>query len=263
MNLDLLILLLTVGHSISQTCESGPNGKSNQPKALVYFDPDDKFELYKTPLEALESIGYFVTLKPSKEKLLGGWNPLEYVEQAEEGFDFIWEPRSVTHQTQYIAQRIRKFPFIEAELNLDCHMKTFLIPQQQKECEQYLEDNRKPYWVVKNPYHHHNKVFGLSKTKSTIKDMSRAKYSKRFNDKLWASILVQEFLDRPYLIDGFKIDYSIFIAITSLFPLRLYASNTYTFVRKSKKPYFPLDPNDSGKTVVGSVFDGCGPLDAV
>ena len=78
---------------------------------------------------------------------------------------------------------------------------------------------------------------------------------------MWASILVQEFLDKPYLIDGFKIDYSIFISITSIFPLRLYASNTYTFVRKSKKPYFPLDPNDSGKTVVGSVFDGCGPLD--
>ena len=252
----------------SQTCEVNSRKYSGKPMALVYFDPDDQFEMHKTPVEALERVGYQVTLKASKEKLLGGWQPVEYVEVADEGFDFIWEPRSVTHQTQDIAQRIRKFPFIEAvpykgrlaELNLDGHMKSFLLPQQRKELDKYLQDHPNPYWVVKNPYHHRIYVIELKKLTAAIRLASPPKKDAQ-KDDMWTSLLVQEFLENPFLIDDHKIDYSIFIAITSLFPLRLYASNSYTFVRKAKKPYFPLDPTDTEKTVVGSGFDGCGPLD--
>lgn len=64
----------------------------------------------------------------------------------------------------------------------------------------------------------------------------------------------QEFIDKPLLWDGYKFDFSIFVVITSVNPLRLYYYDKTVNLRFCLKPYSIDDPEDVGSYVIGSEF---------
>ena len=62
----------------------------------------------------------------------------------------------------------------------------------------------------------------------------------------------QEFIKNPLLWNGHKFDFSIFVAITSVDPLRLYYYEKTINLRFCSKPYSIEDPDDVGSYVIGS-----------
>lgn len=68
------------------------------------------------------------------------------------------------------------------------------------------------------------------------------------------SIFVQEFIHPPLLWNDHKFDFSIFVIITSVNPLRLYYYNKNVNLRFCKKIYSINDPNDVDCYVIGSDF---------
>ena len=56
-------------------------------------------------------------------------------------------------------------------------------------------------------------------------------------------MIVQEYCDKPFLIDGFKFDLRIYVLVTSCDPLRVFLYND-GLVRLSTEPYAsPQDTN--------------------
>lgn len=51
-------------------------------------------------------------------------------------------------------------------------------------------------------------------------------------------MVVQEYIDKPYLIDGYKFDLRVYILMTSCDPLRIFLFND-GLVRMSTEPYSP------------------------
>ncbi|CRK87997.1 CLUMA_CG001783, isoform A, partial [Clunio marinus] len=61
----------------------------------------------------------------------------------------------------------------------------------------------------------------------------------------------QVFLDNPYLVDGHKFDLNVYVAITSVNPLRVYYYSKNYHLRFCRKPYNPNDFTDHYTYVVG------------
>ena len=59
-------------------------------------------------------------------------------------------------------------------------------------------------------------------------------------------IIVQEFIENPFLIDGYKFNMGVFVLITSINPLRAYIHPTYFAVRFCKYPYTKGNYSDVG-----------------
>jgi tubulin monoglycylase TTLL15 len=60
----------------------------------------------------------------------------------------------------------------------------------------------------------------------------------------------QVFMDKPLLFDNHMIDFSIYIAITSINPLRIYRYENEVHLRFCKEPYHPFDSKILDKYVV-------------
>ncbi|XP_032664679.1 probable tubulin polyglutamylase ttll-15 [Odontomachus brunneus] len=67
-------------------------------------------------------------------------------------------------------------------------------------------------------------------------------------------IFVQEFVERPYLVDGYKFDIGLYIVITSVDPLRLYVYQGDVLFRFCPVAYYPFDAEDLDKYVVGDDY---------
>lgn len=65
---------------------------------------------------------------------------------------------------------------------------------------------------------------------------------------------VQEFIEKPYLVDGYKFDVGIYTVITSIDPLRVYAYKGDVLFRFCPTKYYPFDPEDVDKYVVGDDY---------
>ncbi|XP_043273225.1 probable tubulin polyglutamylase ttll-15 [Venturia canescens] len=65
---------------------------------------------------------------------------------------------------------------------------------------------------------------------------------------------VQEFIEKPYLVDGYKFDVGIYTVITSVDPLRVYAYKGDVLFRFCPTKYYPFDPEDVDKYVVGDDY---------
>ena len=61
---------------------------------------------------------------------------------------------------------------------------------------------------------------------------------------------IQEFVQDPMLIDGYKFDIGVYTYITSIDPLRIYVYNGDCLVRFCPKKYHPFDQTDRDKYVV-------------
>lgn len=64
------------------------------------------------------------------------------------------------------------------------------------------------------------------------------------------NLFYQEFMDRPFLIDGRVFDLGIFVLITSVDPLRIYRYTNEILLRFCPEPYHPFDEHDTRKYVI-------------
>ena len=65
---------------------------------------------------------------------------------------------------------------------------------------------------------------------------------------------IQEFVQKPFLIDGRKFDIGLYVIITSIDPLRIYMVGDEMLVRFCPKDYQPIDYKDVDKYVVGDDY---------
>jgi len=61
---------------------------------------------------------------------------------------------------------------------------------------------------------------------------------------------VQEFIDNPLLVDGYKFDIGLYVTLTSIDPLRVYVHDTDVLLRFCPTKYHPFDSSDKDKYVV-------------
>ncbi|KAJ8926545.1 hypothetical protein NQ314_021084, partial [Rhamnusium bicolor] len=65
---------------------------------------------------------------------------------------------------------------------------------------------------------------------------------------------VQEYVDKPLLVNGHKFDIGIYTVITSVDPLRIYIYNGEALLRFCPVKYYPFDPENLDKYVVGDDY---------
>nr|CAD7569829.1 unnamed protein product [Timema californicum] len=65
---------------------------------------------------------------------------------------------------------------------------------------------------------------------------------------------VQEYIDRPLLVDGYKFDIGVYTVVTSIDPLRVYIYNGDVLFRFCPQLYYPFDPAVLDKYVVGDDY---------
>uniref|UniRef100_A0A336L223 CSON003602 protein n=1 Tax=Culicoides sonorensis TaxID=179676 RepID=A0A336L223_CULSO len=65
---------------------------------------------------------------------------------------------------------------------------------------------------------------------------------------------IQEYIDRPFLVDGHKFDIGIYVIITSVNPLRIYMYNGEILFRYCPVKYHPFDSKNVDKYVVGDDY---------
>ncbi|XP_030381887.1 tubulin polyglutamylase TTLL4 [Scaptodrosophila lebanonensis] len=65
---------------------------------------------------------------------------------------------------------------------------------------------------------------------------------------------VQEFLQNPFLVDGYKFDIGVYVVITSVNPLRAYIYTGDVLFRYCPKKYHPFDAEDINKYIVGDDY---------
>lgn len=65
---------------------------------------------------------------------------------------------------------------------------------------------------------------------------------------------IQEFIERPFLVDGYKFDIGVYTVITSVDPLRVYVYKGDVLFRFCPVEYYPFDPKILDKYVVGDDY---------
>ncbi|KAL1513685.1 hypothetical protein ABEB36_003062 [Hypothenemus hampei] len=65
---------------------------------------------------------------------------------------------------------------------------------------------------------------------------------------------MQEFVDKPLLVSGHKFDIGIYTIVTSIDPLRVYIYNGEALLRFCPTEYYPFDPTNLDKYVVGDDY---------
>lgn len=140
-------------------------------------------------------------------------------------------------------QKINHFPGISSlasksymnEINagLKYILPSFVLPYDEKKFKNFLKDNPQAKLVEKNIY---NRGVYIVDAKDVLNEESEVFY--------------QQFMDKPFLIDGHAFDFGIFVLITSYDPIRVYRFDADVLFRFCKEKYHPFDPENRDKYVV-------------
>ncbi|XP_070501647.1 probable tubulin polyglutamylase ttll-15 [Chironomus tepperi] len=152
-----------------------------------------------------------------------------------------------------IEQKANHFPGIgllvgKSHMNyMNAHLKyilpSFVLPHDETRFKEFLAKNPKVKLVEKNIYNRGVHIV-------TKKDVLQRKHDED------SEIFFQQFMDKPFLIDGHAFDFGIFVLITSFNPLRIYRFDADVLFRFCIEEYYPFDPSNRDKYVVQS---GCLP----
>lgn len=115
--------------------------------------------------------------------------------------------------------------------------RAFKMPDQERELLEYADSNPDKLFVHKHNQHRHIRVRKLSEIDFGNQDN-----------------FVQEFVDNPLLIDGFKFDIGVYTVITSIDPLRAYYYKGEILFRFCPVAYHPFDPDNVDKYIVGDDY---------
>ncbi|XP_049875108.1 probable tubulin polyglutamylase ttll-15 [Pectinophora gossypiella] len=142
-------------------------------------------------------------------------------------------------------QRVNHFPgtgFITNKVDLATSEskyipKAFRLPKNKEEFLKYAVENKDVMFVEKNNQHR-----GV-----VLKNVSQV-------DLASGDSFVQEYLQRPFLVDGHKFDIGVYVVLTSVDPLRAYWYKGDILFRFCTEKYYPFDPRDLNKYVVGDDY---------
>lgn len=120
--------------------------------------------------------------------------------------------------------------------NLSYILPAFELPKETNELSQFLKENPDVKLVEKD--FGNRGVHVVEK-----KDISWERASKN-------GVFYQQFMDKPFLIDGHAFDVGVYVLITSFDPMRFYVFDSDVLFRFCKNPYHPFDPQDTDRYVV-------------
>lgn len=113
----------------------------------------------------------------------------------------------------------------------------FKIPEGKKALLKYAGENPEKTFVQKSNGHRGIQVLKISEMDLTTE-----------------GTFVQEFIEKPYLVDGFKFDIGVYTVITSIDPIRAYVYKGDILFRFCPVEYYPFDPLNLDKYVVGDDY---------
>ncbi|KZC11297.1 Tubulin polyglutamylase TTLL6 [Dufourea novaeangliae] len=142
-------------------------------------------------------------------------------------------------------QRVNHFPgcgYITNKVDLSITegryiLPAFKLPEQQEEFVNYANEYPEKTFVQKSNDHRGISVKNTSDINLTV-----------------TGSFVQEFIQRPFLVDGYKFDVGVYTAITSIDPLRVYVYGGDVLFRFCPIKYYPFDPKILDKYVVGDDY---------
>ncbi|KAG5887696.1 hypothetical protein JTB14_002017 [Gonioctena quinquepunctata] len=142
-------------------------------------------------------------------------------------------------------QRVNHFPgcgYITNKVNLATSglkyiPPAFKLPGDKEKLLEYSNSNPNISFVQKNNDHREIKI-------KKIRDINLDQEGS----------FVQEYVDKPLLINGHKFDIGIYTVITSVEPLRIYIYNGEALLRFCPTKYYPFDPENLDKYVVGDDY---------
>ncbi|CAH1637025.1 unnamed protein product [Spodoptera littoralis] len=142
-------------------------------------------------------------------------------------------------------QKVNHFPgtgFITCKVELatsqsDFIPKAFRLPNDKDDFLKYAENNKDALFVQK-----HNNHRNVHLKNVTEIDLS--------NNKTF----VQEFIQRPFLVDGHKFDIGVYVVLESVNPLRVYWYKGDILFRFCPTKYYPFDPSNVDKYVIGDDY---------
>ncbi|KPI90922.1 Tubulin polyglutamylase ttll6 [Papilio xuthus] len=115
--------------------------------------------------------------------------------------------------------------------------KAFKLPANKKEFLQYASKNKDALFLEK--HNQHRGVF--------LKNVSEIDLSS-------GESFVQEYVQKPFLVDGHKFDIGVYVVLTSVNPLRVYYYKGDVLFRYCPAKYYPFDPKVLDKYVVGDDY---------
>lgn len=115
--------------------------------------------------------------------------------------------------------------------------KAFRLPQQKEEFLKHTSISPDTLFVEKHNKHRDIKIcspnsINLSSTETFL----------------------QEFIENPFLVDGYKFDIGVYVVITSVDPLLSYIYTGDVLFRYCSEKYLPFDPKNVNKYVVGNDY---------
>ncbi|XP_030764758.1 tubulin polyglutamylase TTLL6 [Sitophilus oryzae] len=113
----------------------------------------------------------------------------------------------------------------------------FKLPEDKEKLLKYSGQNPNKTFVQKNNDHRNIKIEKIENI-----DLDKA------------GTFIQEYIDKPLLVNGHKFDIGIYTIITSIDPLRVYIYNGEALLRFCPSKYYPFDPNNLDKYVVGDDY---------
>ncbi|XP_053673253.1 probable tubulin polyglutamylase ttll-15 [Anopheles nili] len=113
----------------------------------------------------------------------------------------------------------------------------FKLPAETALFREYATDNPDKKFVQKHNQHRHIQIKGLEEID--------------FNSN---ETFIQEFIDDPLLVDGFKFDIGVYTVITSVDPLRVYIYKGDILFRYCPVPYYPFNASNVDKYIVGDDY---------
>lgn len=115
--------------------------------------------------------------------------------------------------------------------------RAFRLPSQRLEFLEYAQQHPTALFVEKHNEHRH------------IVIRSPHDVNLQSNDSF-----VQEFIQNPFLVDGYKFDIGVYVVITSVNPLRLYIYSGDVLFRYCPVKYHPFNASNIDKYVVGDDY---------
>ena len=142
-------------------------------------------------------------------------------------------------------QKVNHFPgcgFITNKIDLATtklkHIPSaFKLPKDKDEFKAFAEKNPDKRFVVKHHQHRHIKIMKMNEI--NMEDNNT---------------FIQEFIENPLLVDGYKFDIGVYTIITSINPLRVYAYYGDILFRYCAQKYHPFDPENVDKYIVGDDY---------
>ncbi|KAK2553783.1 putative tubulin polyglutamylase ttll-15 [Acropora cervicornis] len=152
--------------------------------------------------------------------------------------------------TNKVSLAVNYFPFIPP---------AFVVP---KDSNKFLEEVRNypnKLWVEKSNNHRGIRIKSLKgceveETKFGGVDINDNNEDEIDLTKGSNEYFVQEYIANPLLVDGRKFDIGVYTVLTSIDPLRVYVYDREVLIRFCEKAYYPFDPEDERKYVVGDTY---------